>query len=29
MAELEVGVEVQKTSHEPHVFLSGTFRGSQ
>ena len=27
-AELEGGVEVEKISHEPHGFLSGTFRSS-
>ena len=28
-AELEGGVEVEKMSHDPFGFLSGTFRGSQ
>ena len=28
-AEIEDGVEVEKMSHEPLGFLSGTFRGSQ
>ena len=28
-AELKDGVEVEKMSHEPLGFLSGTFRGSQ
>ena len=28
-AKLEGGIEVEKMSHEPLGFLSGTFRGSQ